>query len=54
MTAVPESSGGLLANRNFVLLWQGQFVSQAGNQAPKFGKIKDLVDEGGTYFFIKK
>jgi tetratricopeptide (TPR) repeat protein len=29
-------------------------VSQAGNQAPKFGKIKDLVDEGGTYFFIKK
>ncbi len=29
-------------------------VSQAGNQAPKFGKIKDLEDEGGTYFFIKK
>jgi tetratricopeptide (TPR) repeat protein len=29
-------------------------VSAAGNQAPKFGKIKDLEDEGGTYFFIKK
>jgi tetratricopeptide (TPR) repeat protein len=29
-------------------------VSQAGNQSPKFGKIKDLQDEGGTYFFIKK
>jgi hypothetical protein len=29
-------------------------VSQAGNQAPKFGKIKDLEDEGGTFFFIKK
>lgn len=29
-------------------------VSQAGNQAPKFGKIKDLEDEGGTYFFIRK
>jgi tetratricopeptide (TPR) repeat protein len=29
-------------------------VTQAGNQAPKFGKIKDLEDEGGTFFFIKK
>ena len=29
-------------------------VTQAGNQSPKFGKIKDLEDEGGTYFFIKK
>jgi tetratricopeptide (TPR) repeat protein len=29
-------------------------VVQAGNQSPKFGKIKDLEDEGGTYFFIKK
>jgi tetratricopeptide (TPR) repeat protein len=29
-------------------------VQQAGNQAPKFGKIKDLEDEGGTFFFIKK
>ena len=29
-------------------------VVGAGNQAPKFGKIKDLEDEGGTYFFIKK
>lgn len=29
-------------------------VTQAGNQAPKFGKIKDLADEGGTFFFIKK
>jgi tetratricopeptide (TPR) repeat protein len=29
-------------------------VSQGGNQAPKFGKIKDLEDEGGTFFFIKK
>ncbi|MEI6020353.1 MAG: hypothetical protein WCR21_04430, partial [Bacteroidota bacterium] len=29
-------------------------VSAAGNQAPKFGKIKDLEDEGGTFFFIKK
>lgn len=29
-------------------------VVQAGNQAPKFGKIKDLEDEGGTFFFIKK
>ncbi|MDI1353653.1 MAG: caspase family protein [bacterium] len=29
-------------------------VSNAGNQAPKFGKIKDLEDEGGTYFFIRK
>jgi tetratricopeptide (TPR) repeat protein len=29
-------------------------VSAAGNQAPKFGKIKDLEDEGGTYFFIRK
>lgn len=29
-------------------------VIQAGNQSPKFGKIKDLEDEGGTYFFIKK
>jgi len=29
-------------------------VSNAGNQVPKFGKIKDLEDEGGTYFFIKK
>ena len=29
-------------------------VSAAGNQAPKFGKIKDLIDEGGTFFFIKK
>jgi tetratricopeptide (TPR) repeat protein len=29
-------------------------VSQAGNQAPKFGRIKDLEDEGGTYFFIRK
>jgi len=29
-------------------------VAAAGNQAPKFGKIKDLEDEGGTYFFIKK
>ena len=29
-------------------------VTQAGNQAPKFGKIKDLSDEGGTFFFIKK
>ncbi len=29
-------------------------VAGSGNQAPKFGKIKDLEDEGGTYFFIKK
>lgn len=29
-------------------------VVQAGNQSPKFGKIKDLVDEGGTFFFIRK
>ncbi len=29
-------------------------VVQSGNQAPKFGKIKDLEDEGGTFFFIKK
>lgn len=29
-------------------------VKDAGNQAPKFGKIKDLEDEGGTFFFIKK
>lgn len=29
-------------------------VTAAGNQAPKFGKIKDLEDEGGTFFFIKK
>jgi tetratricopeptide (TPR) repeat protein len=29
-------------------------VVQAGNQSPKFGKIKDLEDEGGTYFFIRK
>jgi tetratricopeptide (TPR) repeat protein len=29
-------------------------VTAAGNQSPKFGKIKDLEDEGGTYFFIKK
>lgn len=29
-------------------------VVQAGNQAPKFGKIKDLEDEGGTFFFMKK
>ncbi len=29
-------------------------VAAAGNQAPKFGKIKDLEDEGGTFFFIKK
>jgi len=29
-------------------------VSAAGNQAPKFGKIKDLEDEGGTFFFIRK
>jgi hypothetical protein len=29
-------------------------VVAAGNQSPKFGKIKDLEDEGGTYFFIKK
>jgi len=29
-------------------------VKEAGNQAPKFGKIKDLEDEGGTFFFIKK
>ncbi len=29
-------------------------VVGAGNQAPKFGKIKDLEDEGGTFFFIKK
>lgn len=29
-------------------------VAQGGNQAPKFGKIKDLEDEGGTFFFIKK
>jgi len=29
-------------------------VKDAGNQAPKFGKIKDLEDEGGTFFFMKK
>jgi len=29
-------------------------VTAAGNQTPKFGKIKDLEDEGGTYFFIRK
>jgi len=29
-------------------------VTAAGNQAPKFGKIKDLEDGGGTFFFIKK
>lgn len=29
-------------------------VTAAGNQAPKFGKIKDLEDAGGTFFFIKK
>ena len=29
-------------------------VTSAGNQAPKFGKIKDLEDAGGTFFFIKK
>lgn len=29
-------------------------VIQAGNQSPKFGKIKDLEDEGGTFFFIRK
>jgi tetratricopeptide (TPR) repeat protein len=29
-------------------------VTAAGNQAPKFGKIKDLEDEGGTFFFMKK
>jgi tetratricopeptide (TPR) repeat protein len=29
-------------------------VIAAGNQSPKFGKIKDLADEGGTFFFIKK
>ncbi len=29
-------------------------VSAGGNQAPKFGKIKDLEDENGTFFFMKK
>jgi hypothetical protein len=29
-------------------------VVAAGNQSPKFGKIKDLADEGGTFFFIRK
>lgn len=29
-------------------------VQKAGNQAPKFGKIKDIEDENGTFFFIKK
>ncbi|HQQ94312.1 MAG TPA: tetratricopeptide repeat protein [Bacteroidia bacterium] len=29
-------------------------VTAAGNQSPKFGKIKDLTDEGGTFFFIRK
>jgi tetratricopeptide (TPR) repeat protein len=29
-------------------------VAVGGNQAPKFGKIKDLEDENGTFFFMKK
>ncbi len=29
-------------------------VSQSRNQTPKFGKIKGLGDENGTFFFMKK
>ncbi|MBN8702126.1 MAG: tetratricopeptide repeat protein [Bacteroidetes bacterium] len=31
-----------------------EVFQQTGRQEPKFGKIKDVDDEGGTYFFIKK
>lgn len=29
-------------------------LKQAGSQAPRLGKIKDLDDEDGTFFFMKK
>lgn len=29
-------------------------VMQSGNQTPRFGKIKGMEDEGGTFFFVSK
>jgi MFS family permease len=42
-----ESQGGKLFNRNFLLLWQGQFVSQVGTQVAAVTLIFWLKDQTG-------
>jgi MFS family permease len=37
-----------LLNRNFLLLWQGQFISQAGNQAFAVAMMYWLMEESGS------
>ena len=37
-----------LLNRNFLLLWQGQFISQAGNQAFAVAMMYWLMQESGS------
>ena len=46
--ATPGQTPGKLLNRNFVLLWGGQAVSQLGNQAYSLAMMFWLMEKTGS------